>query len=214
MRPAPTLASLAAVLLLAVGCAAPPSVPDAEGLTAQPPADWSERQQRLSKFQHWQLQGKLAVRQAEDSGSAVINRWTQHREQYQISLSSAFLGLGRTDLSGQPGYLELTLADGETYRSTDPDALMLAATGWQLPLANLSWWVRGLPAPEGNFELLFDADGVLAMIRQQGWEIRYDRWRADATDDLRLPARITAVKDNKRVRVVITDWQSLAADQG
>ncbi|MDX1633503.1 MAG: lipoprotein insertase outer membrane protein LolB [Marinobacter sp.] len=203
-----TLVALLAATLLAAGCATPPP-PVVDGLTSQPPADWSQRQQALSEFRHWQLQGKLAVRQAEDSGSAVINRWTQHREQYQLSLSSAFLGLGHTELSGQPGYLELTLPDGETYRSTDPDALMEAATGWQLPLASLSWWIRGLPAPAGNFELLFDDTGTLAVIRQDGWEIRYDRWQDFLTDRPRLPARITATKADKRVRVVVTDWQSL-----
>lgn len=212
MRVPGPLVALVAATLLATGCATPPS-PVSDGLTSQPPADWSQRQQALSSFRHWQLQGKLAVRQTDDSGSAVINRWTQHREQYQISLSSAFLGLGHTELSGQPGYLELTLSDGETYRSTDPDALMQAATGWQLPLANLSWWIRGLPAPEGDFELRFDDTGTLALIRQQGWEIRYDRWQDFVADKPRLPARITAVKDDKRVRVVVTDWQALLVSQ-
>ncbi len=211
MKNPATLVALIAFVLLAAGCATPPP-PAPEGLTSQPPADWRQRQQTLTDFQHWQLQGKLAVRQADESGSAVINRWIQHREQYQMSLSSAFLGLGHTELSGQPGYLELTLPDGETYRSTDPDALMLAATGWQLPLASLGWWIRGLPAPEGDFELLFDDTGSLVMIRQDGWEIRYDRWRDFLVELPALPARITAVKEDKRVRVVVIDWRSLASE--
>lgn len=212
MRNPLTLSVLVVLTMLVVGCATPPA-PVTDGLTSQPPADWSQRQQALADFRHWQLQGKLAVRQTDDSGSAVINRWTQHGEQYQLSLSSAFLGLGHTRLSGQPGYLELTLSDGETYRSTDPDALMLAATGWQLPLTNLSWWIRGLPAPEGDFELRFDPTGTLAVIRQDGWEIRYDRWRDFLPEKPRLPARITAVKEDKRVRVVVTDWRSLMAGE-
>ncbi|MDX5387966.1 MAG: outer membrane lipoprotein LolB, partial [Marinobacter sp.] len=55
--------------------------------------------------------------------------------------------------------------------------------------------------------LLFDDQQRLAIIRQDGWEIRYDRWQAFIDDLPQLPARITALKDDKRVRVVISDWQ-------
>lgn len=178
-----------------------------EGLTDQPPADWSARTEQLTALQHWQLMGKLAVRQPSDSGSAVINQWTQHRERYDLSLSSAFLGLGSTRLTGTPGFMELTLPDGDVYRSGDPEALVAAATGWQLPLSDLTWWVRGLPNPGSNYRLFFDQQQRVAMIRQGGWEIRYDRWRSFIEPLPELPARITALRGERRVRLAITDWQ-------
>ena len=46
-----------------------------EGMTDQPPADWLERSSKLKRFDHWQLSGKLAVRQPSDSGTAIINYW-------------------------------------------------------------------------------------------------------------------------------------------
>ncbi|WP_404368685.1 lipoprotein insertase outer membrane protein LolB [Marinobacter sp.] len=203
---------LALAALVLAGCAAKPLEPLPEGLTEQPPEDWSQRQQALLAFTHWTLTGKLAVRQGEDSGSAVINRWTQRGASYELSLSSAFLGMGHTRLSGVPGYLELTLPDGETYRSSDPDALTEAATGWQLPLDSLVWWIRGLPSPASNFRLLFDDQDRLAVIYQQGWEIRYDRWREFVPGKPELPARINALKEDRRVRVVVTSWQTLDAE--
>lgn len=194
-------------MLLLSACATTPTEPLPEGLTDQPPADWGERQQQLAGFQHWQLQGKLAVRQDSDSGTAIINRWVQDGEYYDLALSSAFLGMGRTELSGVPGYIELTLPDGETYISNEPAELIAAATGWQLPIDSLIWWIRGLPAPEGDYQLLFDDQQILTVIRQQGWEIRYDRWRDFVEDLPPLPARITALKEDKRVRVAVTSWQ-------
>ncbi|WP_235937739.1 lipoprotein insertase outer membrane protein LolB [Marinobacter caseinilyticus] len=200
-----TLTTLATLMLGA--CASTSMQPLPDGLSDQPPAGWSDRQQALSSVRHWQLQGKLAVRQPSDSGTAIINRWTQDNEHYRLSLSSAFLGLGRTELAGVPGYLELTLPDGETYRSNNPQDLIHAATGWQLPIDSLTWWIKGLPSPGDNFQLLFNTSGQLAVIRQQGWEIRYERWQTFTEQLPTLPARITALKGDKRVRLAITDWQ-------
>ncbi|WP_100640082.1 lipoprotein insertase outer membrane protein LolB [Marinobacter salexigens] len=180
-----------------------------EGMTDQPPADWQDRSVKLGQFDHWRLSGKLAVRQPSDSGTAIINHWIQEGEAYDLALSSSFLGMGSTILKGVPGFIELTLSNGETYRSGDPGALMEAATGWQLPMESLIWWIRGLPAPASDFRLLFDDRGELAMIRQDGWEIRYDRWHPLQGDTPALPARITALKDSKRVRVVVSNWQDL-----
>ncbi|MCM0611122.1 outer membrane lipoprotein LolB [Marinobacter sediminum] len=182
-----------------------------EGMTDQPPAGWADRTAQLSRFDHWRLMGKLAVRQPSDSGTALINHWIQSGEAYDLALSSSLLGIGSTTLKGVPGFIELTMPSGDTYRSGEPEALVEAATGWQLPLNHLVWWIRGLPAPDGDFRLLFDENRQLAMIRQAGWEIRYDRWQQFLPDYPSLPARITALKGEKRVRLVVSEWNSQEA---
>jgi len=207
----PALAVIAAALVLG-GCTSLRVDPLPEGLTEQPPADWRETSNRRDQLRHWELTGKLAVRQPSDSGTAVINYWKQDREAYELALSSSFLGMGRTTLEGVPGFIELTLPDGERYQSGDPEALVNAATGWQLPIDSLAWWIRGLPGPEGDFRLFFDDQNRLAVIRQLGWEIRYDRWQSFIDDHPPLPARITAVKGEKRVRVVVTSWRQTDGD--
>ena len=200
---------LAALTMLATlgACTTIQIDPLPEGMTDQPPADWTTRAVNLDKLDHWKLSGKLAVRQPSDSGSAIINHWIQDGEAYDLALSSSFLGMGSTTLKGVPGFIELTLPNGETYRSGEPEALVEAATGWQLPLENLTWWIRGLPSPASDYRLLFDNQGTLAMIRQNGWEIRYDRWQTFLASYPALPARITALKEQKRVRLVVSDWQ-------
>ncbi|MBN7771504.1 lipoprotein insertase outer membrane protein LolB [Marinobacter daepoensis] len=200
-------AAFATLLTTALaGCTTIQLEPLPDGMTNQPPADWAQRSQSLSRFNQWQLSGKLAVKQPSDSGTAVINQWRQQGERYDLSLSSSFLGMGTTRLKGVPGFIELTLANGDTYRSSEPESLVAAATGWNLPIDNLTWWIRGLPAPDGDFRLLFDETNHLAILKQNGWEIRYDRWQGFVDDLPPLPARITALKDDKRVRVVISNW--------
>ena len=102
MQPIRLLSAFTLSLLLAA-CASVPDTPLPDGLTNQPPADWAKHQAMLGDLNHWVLQGKLAVRQPDDSGSAVINRWQQDNDQYSLMLSSAFLGMGRTELEGMPG---------------------------------------------------------------------------------------------------------------
>ena len=206
MRLARTLAAL--IMLATLGaCTTIQIDPLPDGMTDQPPAHWTTRAAILGELDHWKLTGKLAVRQPSDSGTAIINHWIQDGEAYDLALSSSFLGMGSTTLKGVPGFIELTLPNGETYRSGEPEALVEAATGWQLPLENLTWWIRGLPSPASDYRLLFDDQGTLAIIRQNGWEIRYDRWQTFLSSYPALPARITALKDEKRVRLVVSDWQ-------
>ena len=195
-----------ALALSLAGCATIRQEPLPPGLTGQPPADWATRSERLQRFNQWQLAGKLAVRQPDDSASAVINEWVQDNEQYRLALSSSFLGMGSTRLEGSPGFIRLELPDGESYASSDPQGLIYAATGWELPIEALVWWVRGLPAPEGNFRLAFEQDGTLAQIEQHGWTIRYERWREFVAGRPALPARLTARKGEKLVRLVVSSW--------
>src|SRR5690606_3927496 len=155
------------------GCTTIQLEPLPEGMTNQPPADWAERSNHLSRFDQWQLRGKLAVKQPSDSGTAIINNWRQQGESYDLSLSSSFLSAGKTRFKGFPGFIALTLPNGETYQSSDPDTRGAAATGWNLRIGNLARWVRGLPAPDGDFRLLFDEQRQLASLRQNGCEIRY-----------------------------------------
>lgn len=136
--------------LVLSGCSSLTVEPLPEGLTEQPPADWSKTSARLDQLQHWELTGKLAVRQPSDSGTAVINYWKQDRETYELALSSSFLGMGRTTLEGVPGFIELTLPNGERYQSGDPESLVNAATGWLLPIDSLAGGYGACPALTGT----------------------------------------------------------------
>lgn len=199
---------LTAIGLTLGACATLQQEPLPPGLTEQPPADWAQRTASLQGFNQWQLTGKLAVRQPDESASAVINQWVQDREHYELALSSSFLGMGSTRLEGSPGFIQLETPDGETYSSNDPQGLIYAATGWELPIDALVWWVRGLPAPEGDFRLAFEDDGELAQLEQLGWTIRFERWREFVNGQPALPARLTARKGEKLVRLVVSSWQA------
>lgn len=200
---------LAMVLLICVAlsaCATRIDVPERTNLSGEEPQGWDEREQALLALDQWTLKGKIAVRQSGQSESAVINRWEQDGTAYRLLLSSAFLGMGSVRLQGDTDFLMIQTADGELYRSNDPEALVQDVTGWRLPLSVLPYWVRGVPAPMQPAELGF-ADGRLSLLIQSGWEVHFQRYSEVIEGRPPLPTLITATNGSARVRLAISDWQ-------
>ena len=213
MRPWQPAALLLLACIFVTACSTRISVPERTGMGAGIPADWNQREQALLALDRWQLIGKIAVRQPGQAESAVINRWEQDGDAYSLRLSSAFLGLGNVQLDGDGEFLLIRTGNGERYRSDDPEALVQEVTGWRLPLSDLPYWVRGIPAPGSKAELGFGDSNQLKTLLQSGWEVHFQRY-ADALDGRPpLPSLITATNGEARVRLAISEWQVGAQEQ-
>ncbi|MCK7583328.1 MAG: hypothetical protein MZV65_52485 [Chromatiales bacterium] len=70
-------------------------------------------------------------------------------------------------------------------------------TGWRLPIAQLDWWVRGLPAPRARRDARAGRGRApAAACCQQGWQLRYESYlRVDGYD---LPGRLTLARAGRR----------------
>lgn len=203
---------LVLVALLSLNaCSTRISLPDGAGLNTTQPSGWKARERQLLEFDHWQLMGKIAVRQGEQSQSAVINRWRQHENTYELRLSSAFLGMGSVELKGDRDHLLIRTADGEQYASTEPEDLITQVTGWRLPLSVLPYWVRGVPAPDQPVALGFGPEDRLRMLSQAGWDVYFERYGEATPGHPALPQLITATNGDARVRLAVSRWQ--AADK-
>src|SRR5262245_53704205 len=66
--------------------------------TARVPPAWESHAHDLAARENWDLQGKIGVRAAKDSGSAMLS-WRQREHDYRLVLSGA-LGLGKLVLEG------------------------------------------------------------------------------------------------------------------
>lgn len=206
MRKPVRLLWAAALGILLQGCmTAPPAPPPDDSLTRTEPENWQARQAQLRELRQWTLQGKVAVRHENGNDSAVIREWVQNGDQFLIEMSSAFMGMGSVRLEGSPDFLTITESNGQQYRSDDPDALIRRTLGWSLPVEALYVWVRGLPLQNSPASLFFDQQGRISHLRQQGWEIHYDRYATLAGVD-NVPRSLTATRDELRLRLVITQW--------
>lgn len=209
-RQQPWLARIGLLALMALAlsaCSTRIDVPERRNLSGEVPADWRERERALLALDQWVLRGKIAVRQADQSESALINRWQQDHSAYALQLSSAFLGMGSVQLQGDSDFLLIRTGDGERYVSDDPEQLIQQVTGWRLPLAVLPYWVRGVPAPTPAAELGFSPEGQLSVLIQAGWEVHFQRYSEAGANQPALPSLITATNGSARVRLAVSEWQ-------
>ena len=203
----PLLAAFLASLLLS-GCQlwqtshdmpAPP--PD------QPQINWVDHVRTLTLMKEWQIKGKIGVRTIDDGGSAYMD-WSQSFDSFYILLSGP-LGQGSTIISGNPYGARLENSEG-TYISDSPEQLVQEHTGWAIPIHQLLYWVKGIPAPHGKSTKTHNTYGTLATLSQNGWDLQFDRY-GTAMDTL-LPQKIKITKGDLKVTLIIKEWLPLPAN--
>lgn len=174
-----------------------------------PPPDLVAHQQQLQRITHWKLNGKLGIRTSDDSGSATL-KWAQQLANYQINLSGP-LGQKRMIITGAPGKVRLEQSGSTPLEAKNPEALIKEAAGWTLPVSQLAYWVRGVPAPKQRItHLQQNESGLIAQLQQGGWSIVYSNYKnysSGTAEAFSLPGKITAEHEDIRLTLVIRDWQ-------
>jgi len=187
-------------LLLLGGCAHKGSL--------TPPLDVLEHQRQVQAINDWQLTGKLGIRTTDDNGSASV-KWAQQVANYQINLSGP-LGQKSMIITGTPDKVRLEQTGESAQEAKTAEALIKKSAGWTLPVAQLAYWVRGVPAPKLRItQLQQNETGLIAQLIQGGWSINYSNYRDQTFNgvNLPLPGKITAEYKDVRLVLVIRDWQ-------
>lgn len=189
------------LLALLAGCAGlgPKEAVQGEG-NAQ---TWKYHKAQIATVDGWEINGKVGIRAPSDSGSGTLY-WLQRNDYYDIRLSGP-LGRGAARLTGHPGDVSLEVANQGRYQAASPEDLLQQQLGWRLPVGNLVYWVRGLPAPEGKSTVVLDGDSRLARLEQAGWTVEYTRYSQQGA--YWLPERLKLHGQDLDVTLVIKDWQ-------
>ena len=194
------LAVLALVLALA-GCVTAPV--DSTRVLSEEEREqrWQAHQARLEQLLTWQTIGRLNLRVPGRSDTMSID-WNQQQDSYQLLLNGPF-GAAVARISGDQHGVKVD-ASGETRYGPTPEVLLYSLTGWQFPVSNLRYWVRGLPAPVGNPRLNLNNLGYPEKIVQNGWTVVYQQY--GAIRGQRLPTRLMISGGDVRLSLVLTDW--------
>jgi outer membrane lipoprotein LolB len=195
-------------LLLLAGCASTLEV------AQLPPAEREAalerqvaRERVLAGAEGWSLAGRVALTNHGRGGSGRID-WRQQGDAYEVELSAPITRQGWR-LEGGPGGARLEGLEGGARVGADATVLLREATGWEIPVAALASWVRGARDPEGGTATLqFGADGRLARMQQDGWQLAYGEWVASPGLGIDLPTRIEAERGEARVRLVVDGWSA------
>jgi outer membrane lipoprotein LolB len=193
---------LCAAMLLFAGCATQRVRRPESALTAQ------AQQQVLAAIAGFSLDGRVAVAAGGQGFNATVS-WRQVADAARVKLSGP-LGAGSLELAVQPGSLQVTTSRGEVLRDDSAAAALTQQLGFVPPLDSLRYWILGLPAPgDSPEEFTRDVAGLPLLLRQQQWQIQYDRFTPVRTGAgvAQLPARLTATRAGLRLRVVVDRWK-------
>lgn len=169
--------------------------------------NWNQRVAQLLVLTRWSASGKLAIRTKAQSQSAGFN-WQQDDHSTHILLTGP-LGLGATSIDSDRHTLKIS-RDGDTETFDMSSGLADEATiGWNLPLQELPFWIRGLPYPEAPIEGQIIQQSLLQQLQQQGWTITYENYAS--FDRLTLPTRITIERNDTRARLIIRNWSDFSS---
>ena len=167
------------------------------------------RSDQLAGYSDWSMVGRLAVSNSEDGGSGHFS-WKRNSGESQMDFHGA-LGRGAWRLQAGTQGAELELADGTLHRADSIDQLVRIQVGWEIPVDELSWWVRGLVAPGGYQERVIDREGNLSELLQNGWTIEFGGYRT--FEGMSLPVKLVARQADWKVKLAIRDWE-LLEEQG
>ncbi len=156
----------------------------------------------LERFSGWSLSGRVALSDGRDGGSGRLS-WEQHGESAELNFRAA-LGRGAWRLKMAPNTALLETGDGQRFQSPSVGYLVERYVGWPVPVDSLSYWIRGLPAPDRAAQVDWHQDGLPAVLKQAGWEVVFERW--DRSSEPAMPTKLVARRDDYRVKLLIRSW--------
>jgi outer membrane lipoprotein LolB len=177
------------------GCATVPPGP------AMPPPAPSA-QAALATFDDWRATGRVAVKTAQDGWSASFD-WREADGRGELGVRGPF-GAGAARITRTESLVRIESGSAEPVEVAAPfDALepaLVERLGMPLPLAQLRWWILGVPAPGAP------SVGAGAAFEQSGWQVRIDEYTAVGGAPAPLPRRLVIERDATRIRVVVDRW--------
>lgn len=184
--------------LLALAACAPVRVRETPAaLAAQ-----QTREAKLAPLTHWTLTAHIGVSNGRDGGSGDLS-WEQNGDAFRFTVRAPVTGKTWT-LSGDSGHSVLEGVDPQPDTDSDAQRLLHDRLGWDVPLADLRAWVRGLRAFGSPASVQYDEHDLPAVIEQNGWKVEYRDWFAGR--DPPLPRKVFASRVDARVRMVIESW--------
>lgn len=191
-----TAAFLLLVTLLGA-CATAPAPDSAD-------TPWDQRIHRLAALQQWQARGKLALRSEGQAETANL-LWQQSGNSSELQLSGP-LGMAATRIHSDGKRLEIQRGDEvQVLDISTPDAV-LTSTGWDLPLAALPHWMKGVPQPGTDARDLEVEQDLLRAVEQDGWRVEFQDYGQFGM--YTLPTRLKVERGTTSARLFIRHWQT------
>lgn len=200
MRKNIALSIILLALLSACATQVPLSTP-----TVQSQQSWALRQNTLNQLTSWHSQGALAIQTAKSNNAMQFEWQLQSENDYSLRFIGP-VGTGYGTLKTTTTQSVYFAPKGQTYTDSNATALLTKVTGWQLPVNDLYYWVRGLPAAGKAASLQFDeSHSHLTSLQQDGFNVVFQNYSGVGKVD--LPSTLLIQNADIKVKIVMTRWQ-------
>ncbi|HAG61572.1 MAG TPA: outer membrane lipoprotein LolB [Coxiellaceae bacterium] len=160
------------------------------------------RAQQLNNITHWTTRGAFSITTPKE---AQIANYTWHltdQTHYTIHIASS-LNLYQLHITQSGDHVTLIKDQNKPLIANNPESLMQQALGYSLPISNLYYWIRGLPAP-GTQQTTYNQYGHLTQLKQDGWTITFLNYTHQG--DVDLPQLIRLNGHHLAIKLVIKQW--------
>src|SRR5688572_25545237 len=152
-------AAISATLALLAGCRTiPPQPVPIPGPGADAP--WPAQRAGLEKLDRFGLSGRVAVA-ANGQGFSANLRYERQSDRTDLALDGP-MGLGGVRVAIEGDDLRIETSSGKQLDGVAARAELEQRLGFALPLAELRWWLLGIPAPG---DVLLEEDAGSGEIR-------------------------------------------------
>ena len=183
-------------------CGVQQRLPPAPQPAHQESAQWRQHYSRMLALTRWHVKGKIGYQGNQDGGSAWLD-WQQQGDRFQLLLSGPF-GAGTVAISGDSQAVILRQPEHPDHIAASAAQLSIDVLGWELPIEELTYWIRGIPAPGARAKSqIFTEERLLSSFEQAGWQLQLDKYRDTSTGP--LPGKLRARRGETRVTVVIKE---------
>ena len=194
---------LAALITALAGCA---SVPEAKpDHSAAATALRQQHLQSLAKIQQFSLQGRIGV-QTNGKGFSGSMQWLHNTTDDSIALFSP-LGSQVASIKKTPNLFTLEDASGKNYSAPDAETLTQEILGWRLPLKGLADWSVGRPTQSPVQNSIWNEQGALTNLEQDGWKIEYSNYEQQG--NYLLPNKIYLKSEKLNLKLLVEKWTQL-----
>jgi outer membrane lipoprotein LolB len=187
------------LVVLVLGCAQPglrPTLIDGRERA------WVSHRAAVEQLHAWSVIGRISLFNESEAWNGTV-RWRQDRERYAIRLTGP-LGQGGIAVVGDDVQVVLKTSDGTTTTAGRPEVLLSRQLGLPVPVRGLRYWVRGLPEPGAAHDRELDAEGRLARLSQNGWQMEVLSY--EPVDGVVLPRKIFLESAEWNLRLVVDQW--------
>lgn len=192
------------LLLALAGCAVSPKPEPELSPNATDIATWQARNAELLLQDQWVAHFSLiGVNDKQKFKTRVI--WTQNQEQYQIKLKD-FIGRTVAIIDGSLHGVEVKTSKGQHFEGSNANELVENLFGIEIPVQGMQYWLRAIPLPNQEYDLLAVNDQGLAQhMTQSGWQLNYDDYNQYKLAE--LPDNTVMQYEQLMLTVKVSRWE-------